>query len=280
MPNTVIVGCGDVGIRLAGRLIKTGHQVWGMRRSVEKLPAFINAIKMDLTDAAPFSNLPENIDTVIYCAAAGGGGELNYRQVYVEGLRKLLAQLCNEYQSLPDIIFTSSTSVYGQNNGEWVNEDSATEPERYSGKIMLEAEALLAQSVFSYSIVRFGGIYGPGRNHLIGQVKNSKATVTRNCLHYTNRIHADDCAGVLAHILTLAEPENCYLAVDNELVDKAELVDWLACKLNVSKPERVNQLDGETVRNKRCQNTRLLRSGYQFIYPGYRDGYSSLLRSL
>ena len=100
------------------------------------------------------------------------------------------------------IVFVSSTSVYGQKDASWVNEDSPAEPVSYSGKRLLEAEQLLLDSPHTICNVRFSGIYGPGRQRLIRQVIEGHGTAKEPLL-YSNRIHADDCAGVLAHLIEL-----------------------------------------------------------------------------
>ena len=145
-----------------------------------------------------------------------------------EGLRNLLAALRQQGQSPRRIIFLSSTAVYGQTRGEWVDESSATEPDHFSGRRLLEAEALLRESGVPAIVLRLGGIYGPRRTRLIDEVRQGRAATSRNGPRYTNRIHRDDCVGALDHLIELAEPADCYLGVD------CEPADWL--RFTVSEP--------------------------------------------
>ncbi|MBV1914029.1 MAG: SDR family oxidoreductase [Pseudomonadales bacterium] len=278
--KTLIAGCGDVGIRLANRLLKSDHEVWGVRRNIEKLPKAIRAIEADMAQAIGFPDLPASLDYVIYCAAAGERSELRYRQTYIDGLKNLLQKLDQQEHNNLRIIFVSSTAVYAQNKGEWVDEHSETKPASFSGQILLEAEQILAESGYPYTVVRLGGIYGLGRAHFINQVKNGEISVNEQYPQYTNRIHSEDCAGVLQHIMQLIKPDTCYLAVDNAPVSRAELADWLAIQLEVEQPLRGPQNQIPKSQNKRCQNSRLIESGYQFQYPTYREGYTDVIADL
>lgn len=273
MLKTLIAGCGDVGTRLALRLSERDHEVWGIRRNGSELESPIRGIAADLGDLSLTLELPMDLDYVVYCAAAGRRDEETYRRTYVDGLRNLLNQLKLQKQNPRRIIFTSSTAVYHQTQGEWIDETSATQPTGFPGRILLEAETLLANSGFEYSIVRFAGIYGPGRDHFINQVKQGDIVVSDTQPQYTNRIHSDDCAGLLQHLLDSANPEKIYIGVDSDPAPRAEVADWLADVLNAPKPARSDNSSSPRGQNKRCRNTKVLESGYEFRYPTYREGF-------
>ena len=280
MVKTLIAGCGDIGIRLANRLLHSEHEVWGIRRNTGNLPEGIHAVAGDMSDNEQFPELPLNLDYVVYCAAAGERSEIRYRQTYVEGLKNLLDKLDQQLNKKPLIIFVSSTAVYAQNRGEWVDENSETKPQSFSGQILLEAEKLLAESGYRYSVVRLGGIYGLGRAHFINQVKNGEVTVSEQYPQYTNRIHCEDCAGVLHHIMQLEMPDTRYVAVDNAPVSRGEVADWMALQLAIEKPPRIELEKKAVAQNKRCKNTRLIQSGYRFQFPTYREGYAAVIDQL
>lgn len=280
MVKTLIAGCGDIGIRLANRLLDSEHEVWGIRRNTGNLPGGIHAITGDMSDNEQFPELPLELDYVVYCAAAGERSEIRYRQTYVEGLKNLLGKLDQQPNKKPLIIFVSSTAVYAQNKGEWVDENSETKPKSFSGQILLEAEKLLAESGYRHSVVRLGGIYGLGRAHFINQVKNGEVTVNEQYPQYTNRIHCEDCAGVLHHIMQLETPDTCYIAVDNAPVSRGEVADWMALQLAIEKPPRVTLEKTAVAQNKRCKNTRLIESGYRFQFSTYREGYAAVIDQL
>lgn len=139
----MIAGCGDVGSRLARRLAATGWRVYGLRRDVAQLPAEIHPVAGDLQQPACPEAWPRGeLDYLVYCAAASQHDEAGYRAAYVDGLRHVLAWLAEHGQRPRRLLFVSSSGVYVQQSGEWIDEDSPAEAEGYSGRVMLEAERL------------------------------------------------------------------------------------------------------------------------------------------
>ena len=165
-------------------------------------------------------------------------------------------------------------------NKEWVDEISPTEPTDFSGIRVLEGERLLLDSQLPATVVRLGGIYGPGRARLIESVRNGLAVCADGPPSYTNRIHRDDCAGALRHLMNLPNPDRLYVGVDQEPAEQSAVLRWLATQLGVS-PPRVEPSSEPHARrhhsNKRCRNTRLVACGYAFRYPTFREGYTALL---
>jgi nucleoside-diphosphate-sugar epimerase len=280
MTRILIAGCGYVGSALARARIARGDAVWGLRRNPVDLPAGVVPISADLAVPRTLADLPSALDAVVYAASPGGRDDAFYRTTYVEGLRNLLAALKAQTPRPGRVIFVSSTAVYGQTRGEWVDETSPTQPTHFSGRRLLEAEAILRDSGLPGVVLRLGGIYGPRRTRLVDQVRLGHASIARGGPHYTNRIHRDDCVGALDHLIELAEPADCYLGVDHEPEDEAVVFRWLAGVVGAS-PPRVAASDkpGEARRggNKRCRNARLVAAGYAFRYPNYRDGYAAVL---
>ena len=280
MARVLIAGCGYVGTALAERLVAEGHVVWGLRRHPEGLPPGVRPLAADLTDPGTLRNLPSGLECVVYTAAPDRLDDEAYRSIYVEGLSHVLDALRRQGQEPWRIFFTSSTVVYAQANGEWVDERSPTEPVHFSGTRMLEAERLLLGSPFPATILRLGGIYGPGRVGRIERVRRGEAVCIDGPPTYTNRIHHDDCAGALQHLMAHPQPEDLYIGVDDEPADECAVLRWLATQLGVPPPrvERSADLGPRRQRgNKRCRNARLVASGYIFRYPTFRDGYGALL---
>ena len=273
----LIAGCGDVGIRLGRLLVRDGHEVWGVRRRPEKLPGDLRGVAADLTDRRSLNALPVEVDLVYYAAAADRSTDEGYRQAYVDGLHNVLGAVGEAPKRL---VFVSSTSVYGQTDGGWVDETSPTGPGSFRGRRMLEAEALLTASGRRGVAVRFAGVYGPGRTRLIDSVRAGTAVCWDDPPVFTNRIHVDDCAEVLRHVGRLAEPDPIYLGVDCQPATDGEVKRWLARRLGVPEPPPASDRDGDRRRpsgNKRCSNHRLVATGYRFRYPDYRVGYGALL---
>jgi nucleoside-diphosphate-sugar epimerase len=274
----LIAGCGYVGSALAERLGHDGHEVWGLRRRIVGLPEGVRPFEADLALPATLAGLPPGFDFVFYMAAPGGSDDALYRSAYVLGLGNLLATLERDLQRPRRVFFVSSTAVYATDDGSWVDEDSPTEPSHFSGRRLLEAEALLAASPFAYVVVRFGGIYGPRRNRLIEKVRTARARYHTRPPQYTNRIHRDDCAGALRHLMGLPSPASLYLGVDSDPADEETVMNWLAGTLGAPSPQPAGRDDPRPTRgNKRCRNDRLLATGYELLYPTFREGYSAVL---
>ena len=290
MARILIAGCGDIGTTLGLALNAAGHTVWGLKRHPDRLPPSIQPLAADLTDPATLKVLPPHLDAVVYSAAAAGFSEIHYQAAYVTGVRNLLNALEQADQRPRRLLFTSSTSVYAQHDGEWVDEDSSAEADSFSGRCIRNGEQLMGSCPWPTVVVRFGGIYGPGRTRLIDSVREGSAVCPAGPPVYTNRIHRDDCARVLEHLLFLPDPAPLYIAVDDAPAPLSEVLGWLAAHLGVSELRSGAQPPlkpgAETRRDpalrlrasKRCCNTRLRASGFQFRYPSYRDGYAALLQ--
>jgi nucleoside-diphosphate-sugar epimerase len=279
MSKLLIAGCGYVGSALARFRVERGDTVFGLRRNPVDLPSGVVPIAADLAVLRSLADLPAALDVVVYAASPAGRDDAFYRTTYVEGLRNLLAAVAAQGQKPRRVIFVSSTAVYGQARGEWVDETSPAQPTHFSGKRLLEAEALLRESGLPGVVLRLGGIYGPRRTRLIDEVRQGRAAIARGGPHYTNRIHRDDCAGALDHLIDLAEPADCYLGVDSEPEDQGVVLRWLAGVLGTSPPRVAGADQRRETRggSKRCRNARLLASGYAFRYPSYREGYTAVL---
>lgn len=276
----LIIGCGDIGQRLAQQLDPESYQITGLRRHPPEDLSFLQYRACDATQTEQFNAIlgSEEFAVIVISMTPAERSDAGYESAYVQTCRNLIMGLAHQQRQPRLILFVSSTAVYGQNDGSWVDEASPTLPEGFSGKRLLEAEQVIRQSGFAHSIVRFSGIYGPGRNRLIEQVKQKRASASP---HYTNRIHADDCAGVLAHLIKLSctqELAPVYLATDSAPTAMIEVVSWIAGQLGSEDflaPDAVNERG-----NKRISNRRLLASGYSFRYPDFRTGYAELINLL
>jgi nucleoside-diphosphate-sugar epimerase len=286
MARVLIAGCGDVGTRLGLALAADGDEVRGLRRNPAALPPALHGVRGDLTTGDGLRAAADGVQILVYAAAADGFTDEAYRSAYVDGLARVLDALAAVHAPLERVLFTSSTAVYGQSDGSWVDEDSPTEPQGFSGRRLLEAERLLLACGRPAAVLRLAGIYGPGRTRLIEEVRGGAATVPADGAPlWTNRVHADDCAGALRHLLrsTPDEMAGVWVGVDDEPCDRAVVLDWLADRLGVARPRRVAAGDA-AVRtrpgNKRCSNARLKRAGYVFRFPTFREGYADVLARL
>ncbi len=276
-PVTLIIGCGDVGCRLALQLLANDHLVYGLRRDSSRLPNDVIPIIADLT-SDDLGEWPDYIDYVVYSAAANGQTEQHYRSIYLNGLQRVINRIQSSQLHPRRVFFTSSTAVYHQQDGEWVDEHSATQPHVFQGQIMLAAEQQLLNGEIPATVVRFGGIYGPGRHYMLQRVANGEVYGETPVI-YGNRIHADDCAGLLAHLIALDAANTAiaplYLGVDSAPVALSEVSQWLAQELAVT-PQ--TEISGRRLGSKCCSNQRIVASGYQFQYPSYKEGYRRLIQ--
>lgn len=278
--TTLILGCGDIGTQLGKQLIEAGHRVVGARRNADALDGTgIEPVALDVTDEAALAALPD-ADIVVYAVTADRFEESAYEAAYPQGLKAILREFAGRGRTPQRLFFASSTSVYAQHEGEEVDEASPTEPSGFSGSLMREAEQILLEHELPGTVVRFSGIYGPGRDRLIRQVGEGRIAAANPPL-YSNRIHRDDCAGVLAHLIQMAlegKPlEPIYLASDCDSAPLHEVMAWIAKRLKVATPD-VIQSPLRRRSSKRCNNRRLLDTGYTFRYPSFREGYADVLK--
>jgi nucleoside-diphosphate-sugar epimerase len=274
----LIAGCGYVGSELARILVQRDDaEVFAIRRQVSSLAASVVPIASDLAiDSRLARRLPENLDTVVYTVAADEHTPEAYERAYERALERLLEALDEKRSPPARFLFVSSTAVYGQNGGETVDETSPTEPTEFSGQTLLRAETLARTFGAGSLVVRFGGIYGPGRTRFVDSVRNAKLKLAGGA-EYTNRIHVSDCALALRHIARLESPAPVYNAVDDEPADRALVAAWMANALGVPPP--LEPPSDAQARGKRCSNQRLRASGYTFRYPTFREGYADVIAS-
>lgn len=270
MAAILIAGCGDVGGALARRLLADGHEVYGLRRRMDLLPAGVRPVAADLRAPDTLRAVPGGLDAVCYTAAADARSADAYRAAYVDGVRNLL-QAVARTSAPARVLYTSSTRVHPQDAGEWVDEDSPTGGADPYARLLLAGEAAARAAAAPVVVMRLAGIYGPGRTRLIDRVRAGEACAAA----YANRIHRDDCAGALRHLLCIDRPRPLYLGVDHQPAPECEVMDWIAERLGLPAPPRAHADAG--ARGKRCRNARLVASGYAFERRGFRDGYGALL---
>ena len=288
--RALIIGIGYVGLPLGRELVRRGHEVFGLRRSPaatgELEMAGIKPLFADIIKPEQLEKLPREFDWVVNCVASSGGGTEEYRQVYLGGMQNVidwLAPAGRRHTGAPRIVYTSSTSVYAQNDGSAVEESSPTEPATETARVLLETEnALLVaaeQRDFPAIILRVAGIYGPGRGYWLKQFLNGEARLEGKGERILNMIHRDDVVGCIAAALDHGRPENIYNAVDDEPVSQFDFFSWLATSLNRPMPESIaeNIARKRGATNKKVLNRKLKSElGYHFRYPTFRVGFAAM----
>jgi nucleoside-diphosphate-sugar epimerase len=287
--RVVIVGCGYVGTELARQLAARDHDVAGVRRSdagLETVGAIgegVEAVRADATDPGSLATLPD-ADAVVFAASSGGRGAESAREVYVDGLRNVVEEYGGRSRTPDRLVYTSSTGVYGDHGGAWVDESTPIEPTTAKTRVLAEAERVAIEEAAAAGIdgtvARFAGLYGPDRYRL---ERYLDGPVTAG---YLNMVHRDDAAGAVRFLLesgtARGEP---IVVVDDEPVEKHAFADWLADECGVGRPEKrskeariaAGDLSAAAERrirtSKRCSNDRLRELGYELAYPTFREGY-------
>lgn len=272
--RVLLAGCGDLGLRVAQRLRARGDEVWALRRHP---PApgndGIHWLRADLSQPHSLHGLPDGITQLVYLPTPDRRDPAAYRATFVDGLRHLLDALGGT--SLRRVLLVSSSAVYGEHAGDWVDEDTPPAPPGFNGAVLLQAEQLLATRAVRSIVLRLAGLYGPGRMQLLERLRAGQVAVPRHVPHWANRIHSDDAAGAIVHLLRLADPRPLYLGVDSMPLPLDVLYDHLASLIGVAPP-----VDGPApagIGSKRLSNARLRASGFVPRWPDSRAGYAALL---
>lgn len=272
MSHILIAGLGDLGGGLADKLVADGHRVSGIRRG-ERAPAGVDLYRQDLLEGAVLLP-PDRVDLLVVIMTPSEYSEDGYLRAYVRAPANLLDALAAR-QPLPPILFVSSTAVFGDVDGD-VDEATSPRPSRYNGKVVLAAEEEISVRGLA-TVVRFSGIYGPGRRRLLSKVERiASGQEPPPAPTWSNRIHRDDCVGLL-HTLSkrwLAGDEVPPLVVgtDNEPACNLDVYRWLAEQQGWTFPAAGGEVTG-----KRLHSRFIRHGGYDLIYPDFRAGYRTVL---
>lgn len=286
MSRVAILGCGYVGLEL-GRVLAPDHEVVGVRRSAEGCEdierAGFEAVQADVTSRDDLERVPD-ADAVVFAASSGGRDAEAAREIYVDGLRTAIEAFGERDDSPERLVYTSSTGVYGDHDGEWVDEETPIDPTTEKTEVLASAERVAideaAEVGIEGTVARFAGLYGPERYRL---ERYLDGPVTEG---YLNMVHRDDAAGAVRFLLAadVARGETVLVA-DDEPADRWAFADWLADECEVERPEKRTTDErladddlSEAARrrvetSKRCSNDKLRELGYDLAFPTYREGY-------
>ncbi|TFD70816.1 SDR family NAD(P)-dependent oxidoreductase [Cryobacterium gelidum] len=282
--TVLIAGCGDLGTEVGLRFARLGHTVVGLRRNASVLPADITGQSIDLSIEKPV--IPSDTEFVVVAISADSPTIDAYRAAYLDGLRNLLDALDHARITPRRVLLVSSTAVYDVNDGSWVDEQTPANPKPGTDSIVLDTERMLHSRIPTATVLRLSGIYGPGRERLIDQVRGARAILSADSRH-TNRIHRDDAAAAIVHLLVRdGEPAPFYLGVDSAPVPGNEVLTFLAAELGLAEPTLapvsvpVTNRESQRGGDKLLRNQLLRDTGFTFTYPTYREGYRALLSGL
>jgi len=273
--RVLLAGCGDLGLRLARRLQARGAEVWALRRQppADGGADGIHWLRGDLTRPDTLAGLPAGITHLAYLPAPSAREPAIYRAVFREGQAGLPAAL--DPGALRRVLFVSSSAVYGEHHGGWVDETTPPNPAGFNGRILLDSESWLAAQPVSSVSLRLAGLYGPGRLQLMERLRAGAARAPRHPPHWANRMHIDDAAAAAAHLLALPHAEAVYVGCDDTPLPLHELYAHLARLAGA--PEPAEGPAPANVGSKKLSNARLRASGLALQWPDARAGYAALL---
>ena len=272
--RVLLIGCGDLGLRVARRFLDRGDDVHALRRHPPAGDASgIQWLQGDITRPDTLPPLPQGVTRLIHLPSPGGRDPDAYRGVFVDGPRNVLAAL--DAARLARIVFVSSSAVYGEHHGGWVTEATPPAPQGFNGRVLLEAEAALAAQPISSTALRLAGLYGPGRLQLIERLRSGAAGAPVAPEHWANRIHIDDAAAAVVHLALLPEVEPVYIGCDDTPLPLHILYADLARLIGAPAPREAPA--PANVGSKKLSNARLRASGLTLQWPDSRAGYAALL---
>ena len=290
MNDLLIVGCGFLGRRIARVAARNDPDrvIRGTSRSSEGADRLrsegITPVIADVTDTLAINRIPTS-SRIVYCVGYDRSSGTPMRGVHATGIGRLLDRLERETWA-GRIVYTSSTGVYGQDGGEWVDEDSPAEPSSASGEACLEAETLLAKRTglgpWTSGVIRLAGLYGPGRIIQKAALERGEP-VQGDPDRWLNLIHVDDAAHAVLALLDRPAHRSLYVASDDRPSRRREYYESLASRLGVPAPvfEPAGGDGGRSGReasNKRIRNDRMKRDLVPVL--SYPDATAGLAGSL
>ncbi|HUY36908.1 MAG TPA: NAD-dependent epimerase/dehydratase family protein [Pirellulales bacterium] len=281
----LIVGCGYLGSRVARRWLDAGDDVFVVTRSPNRAAALAaqgyRPLLADVTAPATLGGWPA-AETVLYAVGYDRAAAKTIEQVFLEGLGNVLAVLPATTRRL---IYISSTGVYGDSEGEWVDEATPCQPTRPGGRACLAAEQiLLGHPLAERSVVlRLAGIYGPGRIPRQSALLAAEAIAAPR--HgYLNLIHVDDAVeAVVAAAERPIDLPRIYLVADGNPGRREDYYAELARQVGAPpprfvEPPAVSPAAERAAADKRISNTRMLDElGIRLRYPSYREGLAAIV---
>lgn len=272
--TVLIAGCGDLGTEAGLRFAAAGYAVTGLRRHADRIPRPIVGRSVDLRHEVP--EVAPDTAVVVVAFAAGSRDVDEYRATYVDGLRNVLDGI-DASDAHPRLLVVSSTAVFDVDDGSEVTEATPARGSTPTAEVLVEAEALLRERATGAVLVRLSGIYGPGRERLVEQVRSGTARLAPATSPHTNRIHRDDAAAALVHLAGVADPAPTYLGTDDEPARLDDVLRFLADELGTPEPTRGEGSGRQAGGDKRLSNALLRSTGWAPTYPTFREGYRAVL---
>lgn len=264
----MVIGAGELGLRVAHLRAAAGDRVLALRRHppAESGAGAVRWLAADLLSGAGLQALPRHPDAVVVAVAPDERSEAAYRALYVDGVGRAL----DCFATVPRLVFVSSTAVYGEDAGEWIDEDTVPLPPAFNGEVLLQAEARSAVYAAQATALRLSGLYGPGREALR---RNALQASVGRC-HWTNRIHIADAAAAVSLLLDCAAAPSVLLGSDDEPALQWQVLNFLRAQDGLPP---LREPPGSCT-GRRVRNARLRGIGWLPAYPSYREGYVAAVK--
>jgi nucleoside-diphosphate-sugar epimerase len=267
--DVLLVGCGDLGAAVGRRLADRGHDVLALRRNADRVPAPLRGLSVDLTRETPA--LPDlRARFLVVALTARPRTEEAYRATYVDGMRRALDAVAAAGPLPERAVLVSSTAVHpGHELPPLEDETTPPQPADDPGRMLLAAEELFAERLPGGTVLRLSGLYGGRSTRLLDMIREGRVEDPHR---WTNRIHREDAANAIVHLLTTPEqPERLYLGTDDEPAQLGDVAAFIATRLGAPTPPPADPGRGH---GKRLSNARLRATGWAPTVPSYREGYA------
>ncbi|MFT7641811.1 MAG: nucleoside-diphosphate-sugar epimerase, partial [Pirellulaceae bacterium] len=232
--SKLVVGCGYLGHRVARLWKDKGHHVHVVTRNADRAKNLekegFDPLVVDITN--PNNVTWPNAETVLFAVGFDHRKYQSIDDVFVDGLKNVVSALPSPQR----FIYISSTGVYGQTDGDWVDEDSPCDPARPGGKACLAAEQILGEIDWkqAVTVLRLAGIYGPDRVPRQADIRNGFPIPGSS--GYLNLIHVDDAASIVVTVGEHPSPANHYVVSDGQPVLRNDYYSELARLLEAPEP--------------------------------------------
>jgi nucleoside-diphosphate-sugar epimerase len=276
-PRVALIGCGDIGIALAQGLVLQDYRCLGLRRSPPTGTEGMQLLAADYTEVSDLQPMIEwEPDYLVITLKPAAYTEAGYQQGYVAGAQAIAKAISG--CKLKRVFYVSSTRVYGESDGGWVDETSPLATEGYAALALIAAEQTIAAAADT-TLIRCAGIYDGATFYRL-RIERGLWSSSQPII-YTNRIHRADCVGFLGHLIHLEQQgkalQPVYNAADNRPAPRHQLERWLADQLGLIPPNDASVPAHSPESHKRVSNEALKASGYSLRYKSFEEGYAAEL---
>lgn len=272
--RVLIIGLGYLGQQLNAHLQQLGYHTSAIKRQYIESP-HTNLIFKDILTLHDTDLI--DVDFIVYCPSSNERTPSAYQKIYAHGIH-IVSSIYAKRQHQPRLIYISSSRVFAPSYGHWVDEDSPVNTQDPLAVPLLDGEAIAHRSGLEAIVVRCSGIYGPSRHPILNALKQGNASLCHSP-RFSNRIHVNDCARAIIHLMTLHQPHNLYIASDSMPTPNHTIATWLSEKIHIDLPPHIPSHNPPPINNKKLSNARLISCGFQFQYPSYQQGFTEILNA-